>query len=312
MKQRTTPGQRLLSDGSGPILAVEGDGLCSEDAIVAVALALGVREVPGWSAAEERLASAARKASRATVADLRERIHNGEDPLGEAFCRLRLPPDRRTKGVSFTPHPIIDAMIQWATEPPLPLPHRVIDPGTGSGRYLVAAGRRFPSAALLGIEIDPLPAIMARANLAAFGFAERAEVVLGDYRAVTVPRIAGPTLYIGNPPYVRHHLIDARWKTWLIDEATGRGYSASQLAGLHVYFFLATIGKASKGDFGAFITAAEWLDVNYGSLVRELFWENWAENELSSSNLRPFHFPMPQRRLQSPIFRLERSPRESD
>jgi hypothetical protein len=40
---------------------------------------------------------------------------------------------------------------------------------------------------------------------------------------------------------------------------------------LHVHFFLATADKASKGDFGALITAAEWLDVNYGSLVRDLF-----------------------------------------
>ncbi len=67
------------------------------------------------------------------------------------------------------------------------------------------------------------------------------------------------------------HLIDARWKTWLIDEATKRGHSASQLAGLHVHFFLATAEKAARGDFGVFITAAEWLDVNYGSLVREVF-----------------------------------------
>ena len=47
--------------------------------------------------------------------------------------------------------------------------------------------------------------------------------------------------------------------------------SASQLAGLHVYFFLATALRARAGDFGVLITAAEWLDVNYGSLVRELF-----------------------------------------
>ena len=29
--------------------------------------------------------------------------------------------------------------------------------------------------------------------------------------------------------------------------------------------------KAQKDDFGAFITSAEWLDVNYGELVRRLF-----------------------------------------
>jgi hypothetical protein len=40
---------------------------------------------------------------------------------------------------------------------------------------------------------------------------------------------------------------------------------------MHVHFFLATALAATPGDFGAFITAAEWLDVNYGSFVRSLF-----------------------------------------
>ena len=57
----------------------------------------------------------------------------------------------------------------------------------------------------------------------------------------------------------------------MIKEASKRGYAASQLAGLHVHFFLATVLKARPSDFGTFITAAEWLDVNYGSLVRDLF-----------------------------------------
>jgi hypothetical protein len=37
-----------------------------------------------------------------------------------------------------------------------------------------------------------------------------------------------------------------------------------------VHFFLATARAARTGDYGAFITAAEWLDVNYGRLVRQL------------------------------------------
>jgi len=256
-------------DRDGPITAGKTDGLDSQDALVAAALALGAREVRGWSAEEELLSAQKRRVSRAVVADVRDRIQCGEDPLGEAFCNLRRPAERRPQGATFTPRAIVDAMVGWAAE--AGAPQRVVDPGTGSGRYLVAAGLRIPNASLVGIEIDPLPAILARANLAVAGMAARSEVVLGDYRAVLLPRIGAQTLFIGNPPYVRHHLLGSRWKTWLIDEAHKRGHSASQLAGLHVHFFLATVEKAAKGDFGAFITAAEWLDVNYGSLVRELF-----------------------------------------
>jgi hypothetical protein len=95
--------------------------------------------------------------------------------------------------------------------------------------------------------------------------------MLCDYLDLKLPSIVGRTLYIGNPPYVRHHMLDQRWKQWLIDEAAKRKLNASQLAGLHVHFFLATAVTARRDDFGAFITSAEWLDVNYGSLVRQLF-----------------------------------------
>jgi len=265
----TNTRQRVIWDSDGPIVARECGNLDSEGTLVAVAVALGAREVAGWSQTEERLASQDAKVPQAMIAAVREQIEAGEDPLGEAFCRLRPPAERRSKGATFTPRTIVDAMVQWADESAAPA--RIVDPGAGSGRYLVAAGRRIPKASLLGIEVDPLPAVLARANLAVSGMAGRSEVVVDDYRAVSLPPVAGQTLFIGNPPYVRHHLIDARWKTWLIDEATKRGLAASQLAGLHVHFFLATAKKAAKGDFGVFITAAEWLDVNYGSLVRELF-----------------------------------------
>jgi hypothetical protein len=100
--------------------------------------------------------------------------------------------------------------------------------------------------------------------------ASRSRIELLDYRQKAA-KFDGRTLYIGNPPYVRHHQIDVQWKQWLVEKSASLDLKASQLAGLHVYFFLATVLRASPGDHGAFITAAEWLDVNYGQLLRELF-----------------------------------------
>jgi len=89
--------------------------------------------------------------------------------------------------------------------------------------------------------------------------------LLRDYRALDQDGHAdGRTLYIGNPPYVRHHQIDPAWKRWLLKTAAARGHHASGLAGLHIHFFLATAEHGSPGDAGVFITSAEWLDVNYG------------------------------------------------
>jgi hypothetical protein len=151
----------------------------------------------------------------------------------------------------------------------------------------VAAGRRFPKAELIGIEVDPLGALLARGHLAAAAasataaaaagasaptsLASRARIVVADYRGYALPEHDGPTLFLGNPPYVRHHAIEPAWKQWLTRTARAHGLQASQLAGLHVHFILRTVGLAKPGDFGAFITAGEWLDVNYGRVLRELF-----------------------------------------
>jgi hypothetical protein len=198
-----------------------------------------------------------------------ERIRAGDDPLGEYFCRLRPPEVRRRHGATYTPKPIIHAMIAWAAEQAV-APRRVVDPGAGSGRFLMAAAKAFPRATLIAIEIDPLAALMTRANAAVLRFSDRLSVELTDYRGLSLSEIDGPTLFVGNPPYVRHHDISAAWKNWLSDAAGKFGFTASGLAGLHVHFFVKTHQLARAGDFGTFITAAEWLDVNYGAVLRHM------------------------------------------
>lgn len=242
--------------------------LTTESQLIAAAVALGAAEVSGLSAAERTLMKASAPVNTALVKALRKQIKSGDDPLGIAFSRIRNADQRRESGATYTPDGIVQAMMTWAAAQPKP--DRVVDPGVGSARFLCAAGRQFRKAELVGMDIDPLATLMARANLAAAGFGARARIELVDYRVLASP-YAGRSLYIGNPPYVRHHLIDAKWKQWLLDTAAQYKLKASQLAGLHVYFFLATVLRAKPGDQGAFITAAEWLDVNYGQLVRDLF-----------------------------------------
>ena len=244
----------------------------TESRLFAAALGLGARDVPGWSTAEEKLARDADTVPRALLDQMRDQIRVGEDPLGEIFSDLRCPETRRDLGATYTPLAIIEAMLAWATEQEAPA--RVIDPGAGSGRFLLRAAQHFESAELLGVELDPLAAAIARGNLSAAGLKNRSRIVVADYRAKK-PLVenggGGRSLFLGNPPYVRHHLIAPRWKEWLVARARELSLPASQLAGLHVYFFLATALRAQDGDYGALITAAEWLDVNYGALVRELF-----------------------------------------
>jgi adenine-specific DNA-methyltransferase len=207
----------------------------------------------------------------AALRAVQREIEAGGDPLGDALCRVRSPVERRERGAVYTPPEIVRAMAEWATRHAAGSDvSRIVDPGAGSGRFLRAVSARFPSTELVAVELDPVAALLCRATLAVVGLTERLRVVQGDYRGVKLGATRGRTLFLGNPPYVRHHGIDPKWKRWLSEQAKRLGYGASQLAGLHVHFFLATALHGRAGDFGAFITSAEWLDVNYGRLLREL------------------------------------------
>lgn len=262
--------------------------LASSHELVALALALGARDVAGWSAAERALARSAKPARRPLVDAARAAIAAGRDPLGEAFTALRTPARRRPSGATYTPATMVAAMVRSAAAHGTP--ELVVDPGAGSGRFAVAAGRRFPETRLLAVELDPFAAILARAHLAAAGLADRSRVVVADYRSLDLDPSRGRTLFLGNPPYVRHHRIEARWKSWLVEAARGFGLEASRLAGLHVHFFLATARHARPGDWGLFVTAAEWLDVNYGGALRRLLLDvlGLSALDLIEPTARPF------------------------
>lgn len=202
------------------------------------------------------------------VLAVRTAIQSGTDPLGTAYCLIKSPEQRRGAGQTFTPIEAVIGMFQWAES------HgnvsRIVDPGAGSGRYVLTGLRRNPTALGVAAEMDPLVALLLRANAHALGLQDRLEIHLDDYRILELKPIEGRTLFIGNPPYVRHHDISTDWKDWYSKNLKSLGHAASQLAGLHLHFFVKTLNLARPGDIGCFITAAEWLDVNYGQSLRDL------------------------------------------
>ena len=240
-----------------------------EKTLAALAAAIGAESVLGMTDQEASLLRGAPDVSPDLTTVTLGQIEKGEDPLGDIFCQIRSHERRRRDGAVYTPQPIVNSMLNWAEG--VGQPEHVIDPGSGSGRFLLEAGRRFPTAHLIAIEQDPLAALISRANLAVAGMSQRSEVRVENFLSSNLTEPRGTTLFVGNPPYVRHHTIPRAWKTWLKNQASSMGLQASALAGLHVYFFLTIAQKAKLGDYGALITASEWLDVNYGELVRKLF-----------------------------------------
>ena len=98
-----------------------------------------------------------------------------------------------------------------------------------AGRFLLAAGKAFPDAELVAVEIDPLAALLLRANAAVHGVTDRLTLRIADYRATALPEIDGRTLFPGNPPHVRHHAVAPEWKQWLSETAARFGFRASRV-----------------------------------------------------------------------------------
>ncbi len=239
--------------------------------LVRLAVRLGAVTLGGpLSQAEAKLIDAAEvlgeEPSEDLVAETTRQILAGADPLGDWFCTLRSAEARRGAGAVYTPAALVEPMVRWVLEQN---PDRVVDAGAGSGRFVVAIARKVPEVPLLAVDLDPVATVMTRASLAALQVAT-ASVFQVDYTRLLLPSVTGRTAFVGNPPYIRHHQLTPAAKLWAQDVAAKLGHKVSGLAGLHAYFFLTTAALGRPGDVGCFVTSAEWLDVNYGSVVREL------------------------------------------
>ncbi len=245
-----------------------------------LAIELGASEIGGLlSAGEQSLVQQTQVAAPPSLLapdDLLQAIRAGRDPLGDIFCRIRPVVQRRQDGAFYTPSELVSTMVDWALSRG---PDRVVDAGCGSGRFVAAAVRRDRARHVVAVDADPLATLMTRAALAALD-ARSAQVCQADYTRLELPRIAGRTAFVGNPPYVRHHDLSPSTKAWATGTAERLGLRISGLAGLHALFYLATAAHAAPGDIGCFVTSAEWLDVGYGSVLRQLLLDGLGAHSL--------------------------------
>ncbi|MEZ5920795.1 MAG: peptide chain release factor N(5)-glutamine methyltransferase [Parvularculaceae bacterium] len=81
---------------------------------------------------------------------------------------------------------------------------RILDLGTGTGCLLGALLSEFQNADGIGVDIDPVALSLARRNLEALGFTDRARIVETDFNAIEdKDLLVGPfDIIISNPPYI--------------------------------------------------------------------------------------------------------------
>ncbi|HMB08711.1 MAG TPA: hypothetical protein VKP69_33890, partial [Isosphaeraceae bacterium] len=146
-----------------------------------------------------------------------------------------------------------------------------LEPALGTGSFYSALRRVFPSETIteaVGIEIDPAVAGVASALWKKTGLT----VIEADFTRLEPDRRFN--LILTNPPYVRHH--------HLIREDKGRLQSLigrrlridiSGLAGLYCHFLLLCDAWMEDGGHAAWLIPSEFMDVNYGTAVKEYLTE---------------------------------------
>lgn len=181
--------------------------------------------------------------------------------------------ERRKRGVTFTPQWIVDLMIgalrSTTTQKVL-----IIDAGAGAGRFTLAAASSVRSARVLAVESDSMLAKILNQQVAESDLGNRVQIMNQNFLHYSLPKNPGRMIFIGNPPYVRHHSIPASDKAFLRRLSESFGVNFSGLSGLHVYFMLRCLSEAREGDRLLMILPSEWLEARYGDAVKQVILEH--------------------------------------
>jgi adenine-specific DNA-methyltransferase len=151
---------------------------------------------------------------------------------------------RKALGAYYTPPELAQALVHWAVGQDTA---RVLDPSYGDGRFLRAAIDRFreldahaPHARVFGSELDQ-EAVKLSASLQSE--VPRGNLISGDFFATDLESWGGErfSAIVGNPPYVRHHLLSSESKRLAKVHARRVGVVLSERADAWAYFCAALL-----------------------------------------------------------------------
>jgi adenine-specific DNA-methyltransferase len=145
---------------------------------------------------------------------------------------------------------------------------KFLDPSVGSGAFYSATLQAFGPKAIskaVGVEIDTRFANAAESLWGSAGL----EVISDDFtKFADQPRLSN--LVLANPPYVRHHHLATAEKLRLQQCVMEQlNIKVSGLAGLYCYFLLLTHQWMEPDATAVWLIPSEFMDVNYGSAVKE-------------------------------------------
>ncbi len=115
---------------------------------------------------------------------------------GDAFFEGRLKIKQHRDGYRFS----IDSIL-LAAFPRFKPNDRVLDLGTGCGVVALMAAFLHPDVSVVGVEIQPELAALARANIADNPFSDRVTIIEDDLRRLNRAAVGTVHLVLANPPY---------------------------------------------------------------------------------------------------------------
>jgi type I restriction-modification system DNA methylase subunit len=243
------------------------------------------------------------------------------DVIGQIYQEIIPPEERHNLGQYYTPPEVVDLICRLTINDGDDM---VLDPGCGSGGFLVGAYQRLaklkgnPSHQelldqLKGFDINRFPAHLSAINLALQDLEEETRDV-----GVEVENffLANPTqvrmafgsasvggngetgsnvieafdAVVGNPPYIRQEQIadKDRCRRHLGDVGADLGSRSD----IYAYFFThATSFLGESGRLG-FITSDRWLSVKYGEALQDFFLEKYKIKAIVNFARQQFEIPL--------------------
>ena len=183
----------------------------------------------------------------------------------------KTPEDRNRMGQFATPSSLAHEILLHGTRL-LPPDVRIhfLDPGIGTGSFYSALRSVVPEERLesaTGFEIDPHYGVPAKR----FWADTPLKVRMHDF-TLAEPRHPRTNLLICNPPYVRHHHLDADTKADLQRRTEiACGLKSNGLSGLYCYFVGLSHKWMAPGGIAGWLIPSEFMSVNYGRMLRRYF-----------------------------------------
>ncbi len=193
------------------------------------------------------------------------------EKLQELLDSQKTPKQRNVMGQYATPFPLACSIMEKAKSLCTKNAITFIEPSIGLGSFYAAFRSVFESKAghSVGFEIDAHYYAPARKLWSG----EDLELRHSDFLKER-PNGESYDLLVANPPYVRHHHINAATKKELQKEVLQKtGIRISGLAGLYCYFLMLSEKWLADGGLSCWLIPSEFMDVNYGRAVKQYLLE---------------------------------------